>query len=139
MKLGMTGNRHSMSIKARALFIQFLENVKIEQAHHGDCIGADATFHDIVTGVKIHTVIHPPDIDINRAYCVGDETREEKSYLVRNHDIVDETDMLVAFPSTKTEVLRSGTWATIRYAKNKKRKIVFFFPDGSSEVFTPNP
>ena len=47
----------------------------------------------------------------------SDQTLPPKDYLDRNHDIVDQTDLLIATPKENTEVLRSGTWATIRYAK----------------------
>ena len=53
-----------------------------------------------------------------------------KDYLERNHDIVDETDMLIATPGEEQEVQRSGTWATIRYARKQKRTILTIYPSG---------
>jgi hypothetical protein len=63
-----------------------------------------------------------------RAFCKGDTVYPEKEYIERNHNIVDNTDMLIAFPSTKTEILKSGTWATIRYARKKGKKIIIIDP-----------
>lgn len=69
-----------------------------------------------------------------RSYCQGDVIKEEKEYIQRNHDIVDDSDMLIAFPSTMNEILRSGTWATIRYAKKRGKMVLIIFPDGSTEM-----
>lgn len=38
-------------------------------------------------------------------------------YMKRNDAIVEHSDVLVAFPKTDEEELRSGTWATIRRAR----------------------
>lgn len=40
-----------------------------------------------------------------------------QSYMLRNERMIDHADMLVAFPNTGREELRSGTWATIRRAR----------------------
>ena len=53
-----------------------------------------------------------------------------KDYLVRNHDIVDVCDVLVATPGQKEEQIRSGTWATIRYARKIRKQIIIVYPDG---------
>ena len=53
-----------------------------------------------------------------------------KGYLDRNHDIVDAADVLIAAPSGTTEKRRSGTWATVRYARKLGRTICVVLPDG---------
>lgn len=128
MKIGMTGNRTSISDAAISSLKTFLSDNQIIEAHHGDCVGADQKFHEIMTEYGIKTVIHPPKNDKMRAYCKGDVIHPEKEYIARNHAIVDDTDMLIAFPSTKTEVLKSGTWATVRYARKKDKKILILYP-----------
>ncbi len=65
-----------------------------------------------------------------RNFSKGDETRKPKPYLKRNHDIVDESDILIGFPSSEEERLRSGTWATVRYARKTGKRIYIIFPDG---------
>lgn len=133
MKLGMTGNRYGISNEAQTKLIDFLNENKIIEVHHGDCLGADATFHDICSNLKIKTVIHPPDQDGMRSFCKGDIILKAKKYLVRNKDIVNATDTLIAFPSTKKEIVRSGTWSTIRYARKLNKKVVIIYPDGEAE------
>jgi hypothetical protein len=39
--------------------------------------------------------------------------------------------MLIAFPTSKKEILRSGTWACIRYAKKQKKDIFIIYTDGT--------
>ena len=138
MKVGFTGTRKGMTILQKKKLLAFLTkfgNV-IKEVHHGDCVGADAEFHEIVRQnfPTIKIVIHPPINPKFRAFCDGDEERKPKDYLARNRDIVDETDILIACPAQKKEILRSGTWATVRYARKKKKFILIIFPDGSLEV-----
>jgi len=66
----------------------------------------------------------------------GEEFREPKPPLVRNRDIVDECDLLVACPGSDHEELRSGTWACIRYARKVKRKTIIIWPDGTLGIYT---
>jgi predicted Rossmann fold nucleotide-binding protein DprA/Smf involved in DNA uptake len=53
-----------------------------------------------------------------------------RSFLERNHDIVDASEVLVAIPKETEEVLRSGTWATIRYAHKLRRRVMIIYPNG---------
>lgn len=126
MKLGMTGSRNGMSDSAREMLIKFIDENNIIEAHHGDCVGADKEFHEICSSRQIKVIVHPPDDDKLRAFCEGDVILPKKAYIKRNHDIVDSCDILVAFPATKVEVMRSGTWATIRYAKKNSKKVIIY-------------
>ena len=60
--------------------------------------------------------------------------REPLDCLVRNHNIVEETNLLIATPGEMTEKLRSGTWATIRWAIKKHKTAVIVFPDGTTKL-----
>jgi hypothetical protein len=131
MKLGMTGNRNGISDEAKKVFLDFINNNEIKEAHHGDCLGADKDFHDIFNNKNLRIIIHPPNDNKMRAFCKSDNILQPKKFLDRNHDIVNNTDMLIAFPSTKNEILRSGTWATIRYARKQKKNILIVYPDGN--------
>lgn len=122
MKIGFTGTRKGMTtlqIKQLEYILDFYP--EITELHHGGCIGADKQIHDIVqkdfSNISIH--IHPCNITDKRAFCVQrdkDVIYPEKDPLERNHNIVDACDVLLATPKERNEVLRSGTWATIRYA-----------------------
>jgi hypothetical protein len=133
MKIGMSGSRDGMSDKALLVLQQFLKSNDIVEVHHGDCVGSDTIFHDQSVSFNIRTIAHPPNNDSNRSLCKSDTIRQVKPYLVRNKNIVDETDMLIAIPSTKDEIIRSGTWSTIRYAKKTNKKILIIFQDGTEQ------
>jgi len=66
--------------------------------------------------------------------CEADEYRNPQDYLVRNQDIVNECDVLVATPKENNEVLRSGTWATIRRATKAKKPVLIVNPDGMTII-----
>lgn len=135
MKLGVTATRNGLSTyQVQNVRQFFIDHYDITEIHHGDCVRGDETIHNIATdlyGVLVRIVIHPPIDGRLRAYCEGDMILAAKEYLTRNRDIVLATDMLLAAPNTQTEVVRSGTWATIRYARKLKQPIVIFLPDGS--------
>ena len=103
------------------------------EVHHGDCLGGDAEFHAICLDLEFEIHIHPPLIPKNRAFChPADFTYTPKAYLSRNHDIVDACDILIAAPA-KPETRRSGTWATIRYARKQKKPIALITKSGAVE------
>ncbi len=129
MKIGFTGTQDGMSEKQRIKLIATVELLNAKECHHGDCIGSDEQFHKICYDRNIKIVMHPPINSKYRAFCLGNIILKEKDYLVRNKDIVNDTDILIATPKGK-EILRSGTWSTIRYAKNKNRRVIIIDIDG---------
>ena len=101
--------------------------------HHGDCVGADASAHDIACALGYRVVIHPPTNDSKRAYCAGAAVvLPPRGYLLRNGDIVDASEVMVATPGELSEQLRSGTWATIRRARRAERPMIIIYPDGTT-------
>ncbi|HEY4779574.1 MAG TPA: DUF4326 domain-containing protein, partial [Solirubrobacterales bacterium] len=47
-----------------------------------------------------------------------------ESYMARNDRMVADCAMLVAFPYSEREELRSGTWATVRRARRARRRVL---------------
>lgn len=132
LKIGVTGSRKGMSAAAMLALENLLSAMTVVEAHHGDCMGVDKVFHDLVVKRGIPVVVHPPNNRVCRAFCASGDpvVRKAKSYLFRNRDIVDETDLLIALPETKEEVLRSATWSTIRYARTQDKRLAIIYPDG---------
>jgi predicted Rossmann fold nucleotide-binding protein DprA/Smf involved in DNA uptake len=124
MNIGFTGTQTGMSDEQKKELITFLIELKGKEFHHGDCIGADEEAHRIALncGYEIH--IHPPENHSKRAYCKIGVMYPPGTYLKRNHDIVNDVNMLIAAPKSDQEELRSGTWATIRYADKKGKKVI---------------
>jgi len=118
MKVGFTGTRKGMSQSQKEQFVLKLFELGITEFHHGDCIGADADAHDIVREFFPHVkiIIHPPEKTHTRAFKTGDFYHITKPYIVRDKDIVNDTEYLVGSPHG-SEIIRSGTWTTIRYAR----------------------
>lgn len=134
--VGFTGTQRGMTDSQRESVIWLLsEEYAATVGHHGDCIGADAQFHDVCIELGIPVHVHPPNVDSKRAFCDGAESiGVPKPYLDRNHDIVDACDLLIATPSGPTETRRSGTWATVRHARKRNKIIAIVLLDGAITV-----
>ena len=135
MKTGFTGTQVGMTpeqSRTVGYVLEWLGQPPLE-FHHGDCVGADYEAALIARGLGWRVVGHPPDKDGKRCHFPSDEEREPLPYLERNHRIVDETELLIATPKGDEE-LRSGTWATMRYAAKQDRRTIVVRPNGSMEV-----
>ena len=141
MKVGFTGTKKGMTEKQKNKFARLILDLWPSEFHHGDCVGADAEAHQIVErlsfGNVIEIQIHPPENSDKRAFCKASIIRKPKDYLSRNHDIVNSTDVLIVCPKSNKEQIRSGTWATVRYARKKMKKIWIIYPDKRVEFSEP--
>jgi len=133
IKYGFTGTRSGMTDEQKNKLIILLtdkiNNNNCLEFHHGDCIGADKDFHDIISNLdnfkqNIKIIIHPPINNKLRAYCNSSNIRIPTTYLQRNKNIINETDILIGCPYSNKEQVRSGTWSTIRYAKKQNKKVI---------------
>ena len=125
MKVGFTGTRRGMSLRQLAEATRIINDIATE-VRHGDCVGADEQVHIIAVKAGVRRVVHPPSDSKNRAWCGGFDgsiVMPAKPYLERNRDIVDACDMLVAAPYGPEKV-RSGTWATVRYARKVGKAVL---------------
>ena len=102
--LGFTGTRYGLTdAQGLRLYDSLLALKRKENIfRHGDCIGADAQAHDLASELGFHIIIHPGNKG-NRAYKKGHEILEPRVYLLRNMDIVDSCDILVACPAQKED------------------------------------
>lgn len=129
--LGFTGtSKKDMASRQLKAVRQLLYHVN--WLHLGDCIHADAQAHAEAINLGVMTHGHPPIHSGRRAMLEYDKIEQPKDFLLRNRDIVmGGVDGLIAAPSGWVEVLRSGTWATVRYARSANRHIWIVRPDGS--------
>lgn len=130
MKIGFTGTQRGMPRTQASIIGSYFHHIEL---HHGDCIGADEQAHNLAkSNGSCRIVIHPPLNSYKRAWCPNADTvLSPLDYLDRNRAIVDRTDLLLAAPGEYEEQLRSGTWATIRYAKKQSKKVIIIYPDGT--------
>ena len=128
--IGFTGTAAGMTqaqlASAEDVYVALNGNV----LHHGLCIGSDEQMHHIAARHAAAIIGHPPVNEYKLARCECREYRQKKPYLVRNQDIVDESDVLLATPKGNEEELRSGTWSTVRYARKQHKLIFIIWPNG---------
>jgi hypothetical protein len=139
-RIGFTGTRQGMTPMQREVVRRVL--LHATEVHHGDCVGADAEVHELALAGGLDVVIHPPNDAKLQAHCDGAlMVLPPKSYLARDRDIVDETDLLVATPKELKESRAprrsSGTWYCVRYARRIGRRVLIVWPDG--ETFLEEP
>jgi hypothetical protein len=98
-RVGFTGTSRGMTEAQRGAAAALRELGDVAEAHHGDCVGADAEFHALCQNLGIPVVIHPPSDPKKRAHCQGGQVLPERPYLDRNRAIVDAGDVLLAAPA----------------------------------------
>lgn len=129
MKISITGSRRGLTPRQRAFVIPLLEQV--EWLTHGGCTGVDRDVHALFN-TPYSTTVYPGTYEQHK-WAVDSRcaiTFPVKAPLARNRDIVNATPKLYAFVSTYHEIQRSGTWATIRYARKIGHDVTVVWPDG---------
>jgi hypothetical protein len=134
MKIGFTGTREGLTNPQKRTLASLLSYYASENAErfvHGACVGADGQACKIAKSHAYTTVARPSNIPNMQTAEVSDINLHPRSPLERNRDIVLNSDMLIACPREDKEVMRSGTWATIRFAVRKAKKhTVVILPNG---------
>jgi hypothetical protein len=115
-------------------YLRYLRAEGYTHFHHGDCIGADAQAASYAKQLGFTLVCHPghPRDKNNTMYraftTFNDVMHEVKPFAVRDRDIVDAVDTMVATP-VGLEEIRSGTWTTVRYAKRQEKPVRIIYPE----------
>lgn len=134
IRVGFTGTRRGMTVTQRAYVRQTLvawdDRYFLDEAHHGACVGADLEFHALMEQMGVRVIVHPSMVKRQTVLKTAFRTLTPLPPLVRNKCIVTDTDVLLAAPATVHEIVRSGTWATVREARRRGRPIVIVAPDG---------
>lgn len=135
MIIGFTGTQQGMldtQLREISYWLSLqLSLTGVEEAHHGLCIGGDEQFHNICRSLDIPIVGHPGNNPAKTMKYAESEFKllhPSKPNLERNNDIVEMIDILLAGPQTRTEVLRSGTWYTIRRARKRGKPVNLMYP-----------
>lgn len=151
-RIGFTGTQVGMTTAQRYRVSSLLAFHTPGEVHHGDCVGADADFDALCHTVSkiqygdfvIH--LHPWNgPDSKRAHCErhtpGQGLARHTTILHhpappldRNRVIVNAVQGMIATPKESLEEIRSGTWATIRYALQTRRWLWVIYPTGAVAV-----
>ena len=131
--VGFTGTRRGMTANQLVAVAELLDKLAPTTVHHGDAVGADAEFDYMAKCRKIRRIAHPSNKKSQRSGCDCEVVHDEKAPLARNRDIVDHCQHLIAAPGSMTVRMRSGTWATVRYATGKT-EVTVVYPNGQVVV-----
>jgi hypothetical protein len=123
--VGFTSTRKGMSdFQKQSLRDRLLRlRLKFTWFHHGDEAHGDFEGATIAKECGYKIAVHPPTNKASVGNWVGDFMYAEADYLDRNRGIVNQSALLLAAPRNMREELRSGTWATIRYARKIYRPV----------------
>jgi hypothetical protein len=128
-QVGVTGSRAGITDAQDRRALELLDDLKPTWLHHGDCVGADEALHRIAQHLGISIGIHPPKAETYRAWLIGNSAWPARPYLKRDQEIVDYSEILIAFPRSR-ETKSSGTWATFRMAREAGKPRIAVLPDG---------
>ena len=135
MIVSFTGTRQGMTVYQIRSFVHLMYEYGMQTLIHGDCVGADADAHVVAMNQRIVVLKRPCNIERQRAFTDGGQViAEPEPPLIRNKKIVDDGEQLIACPATHQEEQRSGTWATIRYAKRNHKPVTIIWPDGTTSL-----
>lgn len=132
--VGITGTESGWSIYQSTSLYWLLSRLKPSGLRHGDCVGVDFQAACLADSLGIPTFSHPgfspnyPDDTRFRAFHKSTTIYDPKPFLERDEDIAHNVAVLIACPLESKEVLRSGTWATIRYARKAGTPRIILLP-----------
>lgn len=123
------------------LFPKLFDRDGLNYWHNGDCVGADEQAHTMVWSLKRvrgYTIVthgYPALVSGKfRAGSAFDRVHTAMPPLVRDLLMVDAAHVTVATPRLMKEERRSGTWASIRYARKTHTPLFIVWPDGRIQV-----
>lgn len=135
--IGFSGTQVGCTVPQSRALLSLFREYDLTILHQGDCVGADILAHCHARRLGASVVLHPPENPKLRAFSPmlpGEVVWPLKGYLDRNKDIVLESAMLIACPREETgEVIQSGTWSTVRFARKQDRRILIVRPSGLVE------
>lgn len=136
MILGFTGTRQGLT-GAQLAGLPLALPIPPDHLLHGGAQGADTQFDRWFRAnwgaMTLHIEVYP---SYGRHWNGDDSSclltvHPPMQPLARNVIIAKRCDRLLACPAEMNEVVRSGTWATVRYARNWEKPITLLMPDGT--------
>lgn len=134
MIVGFTGTRLGLLRPQHESLKRFMRKLAPTRFVHGDGGHADALAHQIAESIGCYIEIFPSDIAGHVTYfgsSTNCEVFERMPPLARDRLMVRLIHGLIACPRTDKEELRSGTWATVRYAREIGLPIYIIRGNGS--------
>jgi hypothetical protein len=99
--------------------------------HNGGCTGSEEYALRYWLACKGAVWLHPPMQTTHRAAVPYGIANPPATYLRRYMQIVLATDVMIICPSQQREVVRSSTWAALRYAQDADKAFFLILPCGT--------
>lgn len=136
MIISFTGTRRGASWTQLEAVRQHLLRLRPSAVAHGACVGADDQLDALAASLGIARLVWlstsvtrvPNHVLRARTGSSVTITLPALPPLERDRLIVDVGDLLIATPAQSYEVRRSGTWATVRYARRIGRRVILVTP-----------
>jgi hypothetical protein len=135
VRVGFTGTRRGLTIVQQNVLRAELAHLHPQLLVHGACIGADNEADQIAVELGIPRLVYPSTARTR----ILDSVLQARAALtilnplpplVRDKLIVAASEVVIACPWQYTEQRRSGTWATVRYARAAGRPVIIIGPGG---------
>lgn len=138
MNIGFTGTQRGMTSEQAAVFSRLLAEYATPEIHHpeeirfnhGNCIGADEQAAMIAGNMGMWLVAYPGDNPSKQSTITSHHEYAPENNLKRNLQIIEDSDVIFACPGEPNEVLRSGTWMTVRHARKAGKMLIVIMPGG---------
>lgn len=133
MIVAVTGTRMGITTAQIAAITRHLRHAT--WLHHGGAVGADRTCHAIFAR-PWQTQVWPSNAEQERwarEQPIG-VIHARRLPLNRNRAMVNIVERVFALPAGMEEEQRSGTWATVRYARAVKCPCLVIYPNGSETL-----
>jgi hypothetical protein len=140
---GFSGSQDGITPQQRGWLVRTMHSIGMTEFHHGGCVGSDEEAHRIALEcftepaekpIKVHPASGVAPWKVS-GVCLRPhplvEVLPPKKPLLRNRDIANPAQILLATPNSE-ERLRSGTWATVRYARKIGVPVWVCYPDGTT-------
>lgn len=134
MILSFTGTRRGMKPAQYERVFFAVKQTAWTRAVHGCCHGSDREFHDLTSSLA-HDLF-PSNEEQHQWALQNSFGGRNVIYPImppieRDKKMVDLGNTLIATPGGMQEIVHSGTWTTIRYARRIRRHTIICWPDGT--------
>ncbi|MEO5927676.1 MAG: hypothetical protein ABIP96_03330 [Patescibacteria group bacterium] len=102
---------------------------KFTLAVHGGAPGADTSFDAFCAGIGIRRRLYPASKSSSKS-STAEEKMPVEYPLDRNKKIARDCDIMLAAPFEDQEIIRSGTWSTVRYSRKAGKPIYIIQRNG---------
>ena len=139
-KIGFTGTQAGLTEKQSVTIEALLKNLRRPGRMgfvFGLCVGADDQVAMIAGNLGYVLIARPGESIAKRGRITPHFIYPPDGNLARNAAIVGDSDILVAAPRQPIEILRSGTWATVRAARKARIPICVVLPNGRLSYESP--